>query len=115
MKTWHIEILIVGIILCTITAFIGNNVVNWITTLAVLLTFNHAQIGDRLQEKQGVMDKPTVECYWKLNRLFAAKEVTWIVAFVLMKNYAAIFGSILFALYPLWRKYYRKNIKPQLF
>jgi hypothetical protein len=112
MRTWKIEIIIVCAILTTVTFCFANNWVNWITTVAILLTFNHAQIGDRLQERQAVMDKPTVECYHKLNKLFAGKEVCWIIAFVLMKNYAAIVGSGLFALYPLWRKYYRKKIKP---
>jgi hypothetical protein len=108
MKTWHYEVIFVGLVLCGVTIFFANNWINWITTAAVWVTFNHAQIADRLQERQGVMDKPTVECYHKLNKLFATKEVLWIVAFVLMKNYAAIIGSIMFALYPIWRKIYRK-------
>jgi hypothetical protein len=112
MKTWKYEILVVAIILVAVTFFTKNDWVNWVTTLAILLTFNHAQIGDRLQERQGAMDKPTVECYHKLNKLFAGKEVCWIIAFLLMKNYAAIVGSALFAVYPIWRKYYRRKIKP---
>lgn len=112
MRTWHIEISFVGAILFLITCFFANNWINWITTIAILVTFNHGQIGDRLQERQSKMDQPTVECYYKLNRLFTAKEILWIIAFLLMKNYAAIVGSVLFALYPYWRKYYRKKIKP---
>jgi hypothetical protein len=53
-----------------------------------------------------------VACYYKLNRLFAAKEIVWIAAFLCMKNYAAIVGSALFFLYPFWRKFYRLKIKP---
>lgn len=112
MRTWHKELLVVSVVLIITTMWFANDAINWITTLAVILTFQHAQIGDRLQERQQVMDKPTVECYWKLNKLFAAKEVCWITAFLLMRNYAAIVGGVLFALYPLWRRYYRKNIKP---
>lgn len=112
MKTWHYELGVVTVILCCITFFFANNPVNWVTTLAIIITFNHGIIGDRLQEKQGRMDRPTVECYWKLNKLFAAKEIIWIVAFLMMKNYAAIVGSALFFFYPFWRKYYRKYIKP---
>jgi hypothetical protein len=112
MKTWHYEILIVGIVLCLVTFLFSNNIVNWVTTLAIILTFNHGQIGDRLQERQANMDNPTVECYHKLNKLFAGKEICWIAAFLLMKNYAAIVGSFMFAIYPLWRKYYRSQIKP---
>jgi hypothetical protein len=112
MKTWHFEILIVAIILSMVTLFFANNIINWITLIAILLTFNHAQIGDRLQARQSAMIVPDIECYWKLNKLFIAKEVTWIVAFLLMGNYAAIVGSLLFAIYPFWRKYYRRKIKP---
>lgn len=112
MKTWVKEILVVAAILFGITLFVANNWINWITTIAVLLTFNHCQIADRLQERQGKMDRPTVECYWRLNKIFTAKEVFWIVAFILMRNYAAIAGSALFALYPMWRSFYRSRIKP---
>lgn len=109
MKTWHYEILVVGAILCLTTLLFANDLVNWVTTAAILLTFNHAQIGDRLQEKQANMDRPTVECYHKLNKLFVGKEVLWIIAFILMGNWAAIVGSAMFALYPVWRKYYRRK------
>ena len=112
IKTWVWEISIVGILISAANLFFANNLVNWITTVAILVTFNHAQIGDRLQERQSDMDQPTVECYRKLNVLFGAKEVLWIIAFLLMKNYAAILGSALFSLYPFWRKLYRTKIKP---
>jgi hypothetical protein len=112
IKTWHKETLIVGIILFLTTLLFSNNLINWVTTLAILITFNHAQIGDRLQERQDILSSKTVECYWKLNKLFALKEILWIVAFLMMDNYAAIVGSVLFFIYPFWRKFYRKNIKP---
>lgn len=112
MKTWHYETFVMGIVLCVVDLFFANNPINWITTLAILLTFNHAQIADRLQERQSKMDIPTVECYHKLNKLFTAKEICWIIAFLLMRNYSAIVGSLLFAAYPYWRKYYRSKIKP---
>jgi hypothetical protein len=111
-KTWHFEVGIVAIILCTITFFFANNWTNWIATAAVIITFNHATICDRLQEKQSRMIRPTVECYHKLHRLFVSKEILWIVFFIMTGSYSAIVGSGLFALYPLWRKLYRRHIKP---
>ena len=111
IKTWHLELLVVSTVLIAVTFFFANNLINWITTAAIIFTFQHAQIGDRLQERQKILDKPTVECYWKLNYFFGIKEVLWIVAFVLMGNYAAIVGSFMFCVYPLWRKYYRSKIK----
>jgi hypothetical protein len=108
MRTWHYEVIFVGLVLCGVTYFCADNLINWITTAAVWVTFNHAQIADRMQERQKMMDKPTVECYHKLNKLFIGKEILWIVAFLLMKNYAALVGCAMFALYPVWRKFYRK-------
>lgn len=111
MRTWHVEILVVGVVLVTVTLLTKPDWVNWITTLAILFTFNHAQIGDRLQERQAVKEVKDVPCYHKLNKLFVVKELLWITAFLLMHNYAAIVGSGLFALYPYWRKLYRRHIK----
>ncbi len=112
LKTWHIELSVVAAILCCVTYFANNNLINWLTVCAILVTFNHGMIGDRLQERQSKMDIPTVECYYKLNGLFWKKEVLWIAVFLLSKNYAAIVGSALFFLYPFWRKFYRSRIKP---
>lgn len=98
MKTWHIELFVVSVILCATTYFFSNNAINWITTVAIIFTFQHAQIGDRLAERQKILDKPSVECYWKLRWYFGIKEVLWIVAFVLMHNYAAVVGSFVFSL-----------------
>lgn len=108
IKTWHIELIIISVVLVVVTAIFKNDLINWITTLAIIFTFQHAQISDRLQERQTVLDKPTVECYGKLNKLFVGKEILWITTFYLMNNYAAIVGSAMFAAYPYWRKLYRK-------
>ncbi len=94
MKTWHYELMVVAFILCATTFLFSNNLINWITTAAIIITFQHAQIGDRLQERQK---------FWTSHR---------ITAFILMQNYAAIIGSFMFSLYPVWRKYYRTKIKP---
>ena len=112
LRTWHYEVAVMTLVLCVVNYFFANNAINWVTTLAIILTFQHGQIGDRLQERQDKLEIKTVECYHKLNKLFAGKEIVWIIAFIMMKNYAAIVGSLLFFLYPFWRKYYRKHIKP---
>lgn len=112
VRTWMYEIAVMALVLSTVNFIWANNPINWISTLAILITFNHAQIADRLQERQGKLDVKTVECYYKLNYLFAIKESLWIWAFILMGSYAAIVGSCLFFLYPFWRKYYRARIKP---
>jgi hypothetical protein len=112
MKTWHIEFLIAVVVLVTTTFLFADNLVNWITTVAVCLTFGYTQISDRMMERQKVMENPTVDCYWKLNYYFWGKEALWITAFILMQNYAALVGCFIFAVYPFWRKFYRLKIKP---
>ena len=107
LRTWHYELGVVALSISATTYFMHNDLINWLTTAAVIFTFQHAQIGDRLQEKQAILDKPTVECYKKLSKMFIIKEILWISAFILMANYAALVGSILFMIYPYWRKYYR--------
>lgn len=111
MRTWHYEAIFIGLILSSVTYFAANNLINWVSTVAIFMTFMHAQIGDRLQERQGNMEVKTVACYWKMSWYFGIKEILWIFAFILMENYAAIVGSFLFFLYPFWRKFYRKHIK----
>lgn len=109
MKTWHYELMIVTAILCAVTFLYQCTWTGWLTTLAVMLTFQHAQISDRLSEGQKFMTNPDVKCYWKLDKLFVLKELVWIITFFLLHSYAAIVGSILFAVYPVWRRIYRKK------
>ena len=78
---------------------------------SVFFTFLHAQVADRMQERQAILEKPDVECYWKSNWFFGIKEFLWIVFFLMIHSYAALSGAILFSIYPFWRKYWRK-IKP---
>lgn len=109
---WKYELVVVTIILAITTFIFANDFINWLTTLAVLFTFQHAQIGDRLQEQQRTLDRPTVECYRKLAWYFGIKEILWVIVFLMLHNYAAIVGAVLFTLYPLWRAFYRKKISP---
>ncbi len=80
-----------------------------IGTLAVHFTFLHAQIADRMQERQAAMIDPDVECHWKSNYFFILKEMCWISFFLLTHSWAALMGAVMFCLYPLWRKWYRKH------
>jgi len=112
MKTWVKEFIIMSIILILALLKFSDSLLNCLTTLAVLISLNLVQISDRLQERQGQMEVADVHCYWKVNYLLVAKEILWITVFLITKNYAGVIGSVMFALYPYWRKYYRKNIKP---
>ena len=111
-KIRHAEIIFVAVILIATTWILFNNAVNWVTSLAVMLTFWHAQQTDAVHEMHKVLHKPAMGHYWQLDLFSAVKEAVWIIAFVLMKNYAAIIGRLIFGLYPFWRKYYRTRIVP---
>lgn len=112
IDTWKKELAVVAPILCGMTFIFANNKVNWIMTAAVIATFMHAQISNSLKESQQVMTVKSVKCYYKLNWYFGIKEVLWIVSFLMVGTYSAIVGSVLFVIYPFWRKFYRWKIKP---
>lgn len=109
MRTWHIEASVVAVVLFIQLYFFSHFTVSEvICSFAVLLTFKHAQIADRMQERQALMENPDVHCYRWSNRYFVMKETLWIVFFLMTKSYSALSGAIIFSIYPLWRRYWRK-------
>ncbi len=55
MKTWHYEMLVVAIVLSVVAYFTAkpeSMYAEWIGALAVLLTFGHVQVADRLAEAE---------------------------------------------------------------
>ena len=111
LKTWMYEATVVAIVLLSVWYLTGHRWIELLGSLAVFFTFLHAQVADRMQERQAIMEKPDVHCYWKSNYFFMIKECLWITFFALTGLYSAITGAIVFCLYPFWRKYYR-SIKP---
>lgn len=109
-ETWMGETLIVTAILSIICYLNGNQWIEWIGTAAVIFTFKHASIADRLAERQGVKkeEHQEVKCYKKLHVFYYIKEVLWLTYFLIHKAYAPIVGVAIFLLYPIWRKIWRK-------
>lgn len=107
MKTWIIEFFVVATVTSLgILCFHSSNV-EWIGWVAVMSTFGHAQISDRMAEHQAKLPKPDVHCYeWSI-RYYVVKELCWFSYFIMLHSYAALMGCIIFLLYPLWRKLYR--------
>lgn len=110
IKTWVWESIVVATMLLGIMFFNGFSKAEVICSFAVFFTFMHAQVADRMQEKQSKALKPDVECYKWSNRYFILKETLWISFFLIIGNYAALAGAIIFSLYPFWRMFYRKYI-----
>lgn len=107
IKTWMYEAAVVALVLTAVWWITGHKLVEAIGSVAVFFTFKHAQIADRMQERQAIKENPDVHCYRWSNRYFVAKEALWILFFALTGAYSAITGAVLFCLYPLWRKYWR--------
>lgn len=104
VKTWHFEATLVAAVLLAV-AIIGGGGVEFVGAGAVLGAFMHCQIADRLHEQQRIT--PSVECRHWMWRYWVAKECLFIAYFVAHRSYSAVAGAALFALYPLWRRWWR--------
>lgn len=109
MKTWHIETLVVAAVVGTVAVVSGGRPVDWLTALAVLISFGHASVADRLAEREIAKPQPDVECVGWLRRYWLAKEVCWAIVFVVSGLWPALIGAAVFAIHPFWRKAYRSR------
>lgn len=113
MKTWKQEMLMVAGVLLAVNLFRdGVHPVEYLAAFAVFLSFGHAQIADRLAEKEEIKSVPEVDCYKKLWYYFVGKELCWLLFFLFSHAYSALAGVFIFLAYPFWRKLYRAHIKP---
>ncbi len=107
MRTWIWEMIVAAVILFAVALYQAE-MIHFISAAAVLFTFGHMQIANRLEEAESKKSIPEIECYYKLNRYLWAREILWVITFLLLNNWPALIGCALFLLYPLWRKTYRK-------
>jgi hypothetical protein len=107
-KTHYAEWAVVAVILAGVNLLTRAKAIEWIGAGAVLLSFGHASISDRMAEKQARMSAPDVECYRWSVRYFAGKEVLWVVYFIMHHSYSALVGCGVFLVYPFWRVVYRR-------
>jgi hypothetical protein len=108
IKTWMVESLVVAGILSASILIHPFKLSELICGVAVWITFMHGQVSDRMQEKQSQMSNPDVSCYKWSTRYFLLKEAMWITFFLMIGSYSALVGSLVFFVYPFWRKFYRK-------
>ena len=109
IRTWQIEAFVVGATLSVVAIFSGHGASEWIGACAVLASFLHGQVTDRLAEQEASRPAPNVECYRHALRYFVAKELLWCVYFVVHRSWSALVGVGLFLAYPIWRKWWRKQ------
>lgn len=100
VRTWTLEASAVALVLATVALLGGNRLLEWIGALAVLLTFMHAQITDRLAEREATRPQPEVPCFRWAQRYFLSKEVLWLLYFVLHHSWSAMAGVVLFFALP---------------
>ena len=109
MKTWHFELAVVATVLSIVVLATGAAAVEWLGAAAVTLTFAHAQVADRLAERDAAREKPSVDCHRWATRYLVTKECLWLVYFVMHHSWSALAGVGLFLAFPVWRKWWRKR------
>lgn len=120
--TWHYESVIVGAILLGVALYTSPDpnldlkqfLIIWLSAFAVFGSFMHAKVGYRMSEAMEASDAPDVSCYEWSGRYWVFKELLWLGVFLLSGAYPAIVGTILFILYPAWRKIHveeRKKVR----
>lgn len=107
-RTWQGEITVACFALVLTVWLTGGHAVEWLGASAVLCGFAHAQIAERLREQEALKVNPSVSCHQFLGRYFLLREILWTAYFVALGAWSALVGCALFALYPMWRRAWRK-------
>lgn len=107
MRTWHAEMAVVAIVLGAVVLGTHARPIEWVGSAAVLMSFAHGQVSDRLAEKEAKRASPEVDCYRWSRRYFLAKEMLWVAYFAAIGSYSALAGCGLFLVYPAWRMWHR--------
>lgn len=104
------EAAFVFVLLACSAALTGGRATDWISALAVFFTFTHGQISFDFQEAQDALQKPTVPAYKWSGRFFVIKECLWVSAFTLLQAWPLLAGTVIFATYPYWRRWFRRRM-----
>lgn len=108
IRTWQVEFAFVAIALASMVTVSGT----WIEllgALCVLATFGHAQVADRLAEREQLRTHPEVECHGWARRYWVLKEAGWLVYFLILGCWSPLVGVGVFIAYPAWRSWYRRR------
>lgn len=114
MKTWKAEVLVAAAVLAAAALAGGARAIDALSALAVLATFCHVQVAERLRENHVAAHSPReianiVHCHHWLTRYLVAKELLWVAFFVATRSWPALAGCGLFLLYPVWRRWWRNR------
>lgn len=101
IRTWHIEMAIVAAVLLAVVLVTHGGALELVGAGAVLLSFGHAQVADRLAEREASRAMPSVDCHRWATRYLIGKESLWLVYFVLHHSWSALAGVGLFLVAPI--------------
>lgn len=112
LRTWVIESATVLAILTAVLVITGGDYVELIGGFAVWYTFMHAQVAERMSEKESRRAENAsgdiVECYRFERRYFMTKELLWFFYFLSLQAWSALVGVGVFLAYRWWRKVWRE-------
>lgn len=108
LRTWHFENAFVALTLGSVVLATRGRWVEWVGAASVFCGFCHASIAERMREREAARPVPSVECHRLSTWFFLAKEAGWLVYFVALHAYSALVGCGIFALYPVWRRVWRR-------
>ncbi len=109
MRTWQGELAVVGTVLGGVLLATHAPLVEVVGAGAVLASFAHGQVSDRLAEKEAARARPEVYCHAWARRYFLAKEALWLIYFVAKGAWSALVGCAVFLAYPAWRSWWRRR------
>lgn len=114
MRTWVKEALVMATVLALSTGLAAYqegsfSLVHGLSFMAVLVTFLHAQVSDRLREYAEKLKPISPDCAYLERVYYLTKELLWVATFMAMRNYPALIGTVGFILYQRWRKWWRSR------
>ena len=107
IRTWQVELTAVAAILGAVAIVTGGRAIELLGAGAVTLSFAHAQVADRLAEREAARARPSVDCHRWAARYLVGKEALWLAYFVAHRSWSALAGVALFLAYPVWRRWWR--------
>lgn len=107
VRTWQVEAAVVALVLAVVVLATGNHTREWIGAAGVLGSFLHAQVSDRLAEREASRAIPAVTCHRMARIYFVTREIAWFAYFATGRCWSALVGCALFLIYPAWRRWWR--------
>ena len=101
-----IEATLVMIVLIPATILSGGRTADWLSCVAVFLTFLHSQSAFNLAEVSPTQGHGLHASRYH-TAMFLVKEGFWVLTFFALGSYPLLLSSFLFSTYPFWRKWIR--------